>query len=1115
MDAFDLEGGARFPTVYLHEGLDAREGGRNKQGRPQEAQVRSLDRAPQEREVVLHPRVDSDLDRLPQKAQDTFHERVEMLRRGDRHSSTHPLNGPLKGWSGTSIGGTQHRMVHRYQGNELQIVSVGNHDEAYDQGLRRAIANEDHPYKEEWKPGETAHYEYHCLESPESSDAHLWARSHQPVTVMHRHPSEPGYEDSTRAERASEGAPHVYRVKFGDGHEGDAWEDELMTHPKHWFRPDPPAHIRTTAAYNNLEFRDGIDHDLMDDPRIEAHHPEHGMVGHLTYRVSPPKPAWGLPNGAVSVQQLTVHPDHQRNGVASQLLHELEKKRFPTVPVEHGQKTEDGKAFSRATMGDDSDNRWTLNGERIDPPKHFAKIAIQDPGELRFEHSERESGGSKWPTHHTLTAYSGDEQAGHLRYYTGPRRKTILIDGLETDPQHQRKGVGSALMDEMQRQHPDASINHGDRTDDGKAWWAGYTKDKKVQRGRTILGHFSPKYRVFTHTCGLDHRLWDSDQKLKPEVRQYILQSINVMWAGRFSGWAHWARVYFAGSEASEWTSDILEGNNDFDVLIGVDYQHLRDARPEFRGMSNQEITDEMNAGFKAYNGPVMLTIDGVQYGPFDRTTFVDVASDPDIRKIKPYAAYDVGKNEWVVKPPHLPHWGLDKLDPAVQKVLRSTDTLARNTLKLPEPERTQQGAALFDAWHSDRSRAFSPNGEGWYDIANLREKWLDQAGLWSQLVDCKHKFDQGLGAAPADWSNTPKTAGANGPDYTNLRFKYWKNYSEPSDHPHWLDGNDKHDRRSFFGLMAFHPDHPHSVGTLEFSPHDYGDGDREVTLHGLKVNPEHQRRGVGKALMGEVMRRYHDVPINHGIKTEQGEAFTRGTQGIESPKIDNPGHSQTYGEAPFKEHWTLGGKPYDPQTKQVKEGKIHIAAPWFDTGEIKRPRPKSVRRAGFAGFVADSDWHREFRDTDNEADKPDHLDDHLGHFVRHHSEHWSTWDGNGEHKQIDLKQPIYATQSHVSQHHIDRYRKNPNAVSWAMHDDPDPIHTDDYPGHYSALMVTHQGRLHAIEGHHRVAAKIQDGHESMGAWHYDLDKHPIVHNANGDPCPTCARHEAESHAEA
>lgn len=99
---------------------------------------------------------------------------------------------------------------------------------------------EDEGRKQRWEPGERAHYEYHCYESPESQDADLWYRSHRPVTVGERDTN--GAPESWSAEHRSEGGnPHTYKIRFDDGHEGTAFEDELLVHPKHYSRPDPPS----------------------------------------------------------------------------------------------------------------------------------------------------------------------------------------------------------------------------------------------------------------------------------------------------------------------------------------------------------------------------------------------------------------------------------------------------------------------------------------------------------------------------------------------------------------------------------------------------------------------------------------------------------------------------------------------------------------------------------------------------------------------------------------------------------------------------------------------------------------------------------------------------------
>jgi hypothetical protein len=86
-------------------------------------------------------------------------------------------------------------------------------------------------------PGRAGFFEYHCFESTKSHDAALWLRSHQPVTVLAI--SEPGVGE-TPEERGNEGCPRVYRVRFADGFEADAFEDEVLTSPAQYTRPDPP-----------------------------------------------------------------------------------------------------------------------------------------------------------------------------------------------------------------------------------------------------------------------------------------------------------------------------------------------------------------------------------------------------------------------------------------------------------------------------------------------------------------------------------------------------------------------------------------------------------------------------------------------------------------------------------------------------------------------------------------------------------------------------------------------------------------------------------------------------------------------------------------------------------
>src|SRR5574343_123610 len=68
-------------------------------------------------------------------------------------------------------------------------------------------------------------FEYHCWESEKSSDADLWHRTHQKVTVLRRlMPNESDYE--------------MYEVKFNDGFVASVFWDELLRSRNQFERPD-------------------------------------------------------------------------------------------------------------------------------------------------------------------------------------------------------------------------------------------------------------------------------------------------------------------------------------------------------------------------------------------------------------------------------------------------------------------------------------------------------------------------------------------------------------------------------------------------------------------------------------------------------------------------------------------------------------------------------------------------------------------------------------------------------------------------------------------------------------------------------------------------------------
>jgi hypothetical protein len=286
--------------------------------------------------------------------------------------------------------------------------------------------------------------------------------------------------------------------------------------------------------------------------------------------------------------------------------------------------------------------------------------------------------------------------------------------------------------------------------------------DESYDQGARRLGRYTaPRARLFGPTFGLDTRLFDGEH-LRPQVRVDVITHFDTFCHEHgYEGWHRWAKVVFFGSEASEWTSKKLVGNGDFDLSIGLHYQALRATVPSFAGVADDIIragfTEQMHAEL---NDPEHR-FPGIE-GVYDQTWFANLQGW-DIARIKPYAAYDVVEGSWIVKPPELPDWSMADFPegPGMEEAVRGIIELAEGYLKMPEPYRTQNGAALWEFVHSNRSDAFGPNGEGWWDSRNVVEKALDQKGLMQQLFDCHRRAieDPVSLASPAGWSNSPVAA--------------------------------------------------------------------------------------------------------------------------------------------------------------------------------------------------------------------------------------------------------------------------------------------------------------------------------------------------------------------
>jgi hypothetical protein len=212
------------------------------------------------------------------------------------------------------------------------------------------------------------------------------------------------------------------------------------------------------------------------------------------------------------------------------------------------------------------------------------------------------------------------------------------------------------------------------------------------------------------------------------------------------------------------------------------------------------------------------------------------------------------------------------------------------------------------------------------------------------------------------------------------------------------------------------------------------------------------------------------------------------------------------------------------------------------DSKDTNRYTPVSVRHAGFAGLVGDQEREDEMREAsghdsadsfdedlyDESAPEPtaeeqahyeehgehpdsyyerhdkayqdalgrkrhedalDHDDPGLMQFVSNHGSNAELWHRHGTFGPVDLRQPVYATQSHVAKEHIKRYLDNPGDTAW--HQQLYGPAKRDYLGDEHPMFVTHQGRLHAVEGHHRIAASLVRRDRHIQGWHLNLDEHP------------------------
>lgn len=257
----------------------------------------------------------------------------------------------------------------------------------------------------------------------------------------------------------------------------------------------------------------------------------------------------------------------------------------------------------------------------------------------------------------------------------------------------------------------------------------------------------------------LDPHLFTGDH-LRDEVRQYILATLEngLSRYVDLSGASEWLHVWLAGSGITyQWDAD--RGNGDLDVLFGVDETRFAAWNPEYKDIPEDSVAAVVNERLKSDLWPHTANVDfGGQH--YEVTFYWNPGTGSDIRGIHPYAAYDVKRDVWVVRPPELPpdprtlypqSWFTQAgHDQSMATALHDEYTRLQGMLssnRQGTPAWHNAGAALhfthakakvlFDDIHTGRREAFGEQGHGYGDWHNFR--W--QQGKASGAVQALHEI--------------------------------------------------------------------------------------------------------------------------------------------------------------------------------------------------------------------------------------------------------------------------------------------------------------------------------------------------------------------------------------
>lgn len=75
-----------------------------------------------------------------------------------------------------------------------------------------------------------------------------------------------------------------------------------------------------------------------------------------------------------------------------------------------------------------------------------------------------------------LTAYLDGTEVGWIAWYAvGPEGEPYpSVIKVRVEPEHRRRGIATALMDDFLRRHPDGDVLMGRFLAEGRRWWTAY-----------------------------------------------------------------------------------------------------------------------------------------------------------------------------------------------------------------------------------------------------------------------------------------------------------------------------------------------------------------------------------------------------------------------------------------------------------------------------------------------------------------------------------------------------------------------------------------------------------------------------------------------------------------